>query len=216
MHKVFISYHHRLDQWYKNRLVEIGVQSRIFIDRSVDTGNISENLSDESIRRKIRDEYLRDSTVTILLAGLETKRRKHIDWEIYSSMIDGQINKKSGILVVSLPSTGNNNFFTVSHSGEKRFVYPEIETWMSISSRAEYERRYPYLPDRIIDNLLKFEAKISVVPWSKIENNPDVLRFLINAAFEDRKKCEYDLSRSMRRANSRRVPGSGTFFPIGI
>lgn len=202
MHKVFISYHHDRDQYYKNRFVEMGTQYEIFIDRSVDTGDISENLSDESIRRKIRDEYLRDSTVTVVLVGLETQRRKHIDWEIYSSMIDGQVNKKSGILVVSLPSTENNSSFTASHSGEKETVYPEIDSWVNINSRAEYERRYPYLPDRIIDNLLKPEAKVSVTLWSKIGTNPDVLRFLIDATFKDREKCEYDLSRSMRRANS--------------
>lgn len=201
MHKVFISYHHDRDQYYKNYLVRMGSEYEIFLDRSVDTGDISEDLSDESIRRKIRDEYLRDSTITIVLVGLETKRRKHIDWEIYSSMIDGQVNKRSGIFVVNLSPTGNA-LCTVSHSGEKETVYPEISSWENVNSRAEYERRYPYLSDRIIDNLLKPEAKVSVTSWSKIGNNPDVLRFLIDATFKDREKCEYDLSRSMRRANS--------------
>ena len=202
MHKVFISYHHDLDQDYKNYLVWMGAEYKIFLDRSVDTGDISEDLSDESIRTKIRDEYLRDSTVTIVLVGLETKRRKHIDWEIYSSMIDGQVNKKSGILVVSLPFTEDNSVIITSHSGEKEIVYPEIDTWVNIASRTEYQRLFPYMPDRIIDNLLKPEAKVSATSWSKIENNPDVLRFLIDATFKDREKCEYDLSRSMRRANS--------------
>ena len=101
MHKVFISYHHANDQYYKECLVNMGKYYEIFIDRSVDTGDISDNLTDQAIREKIRDEYLRDSTVTIVLVGLETKRRKHVDWEIYSSMIDGKINKKSGILVVN-------------------------------------------------------------------------------------------------------------------
>ena len=203
MHKVFISYHHDLDQSYKNYLVWMGSEYEIFIDRSVDTGDISDDLDDESIRRKIRDEYLRDSTVTIILVGLETKRRKHIDWEIYSSMIDGQVNKKSGILVVNLPLTGST-LGTVSHSNEKEIVYSRIDEWMNINSRAEYERRYPYLPDRIIDNLLKLEvkAKVSVTPWFRIKDNPEILRFLVNAAFEDRGKCEYDLSRTMRKANS--------------
>lgn len=201
MHKVFINYHHRLDQDYKNYLVHMGDKHGIFLDRSVDTGDISDDLSDESIRMKVRDEYLRDSTVTILLVGLETKRRKHVDWEIYSSMIDGQVNEKSGILVVNLPST-RNILCTASHSGEKEAVYTEIKNWVSIDSRAEYEHCYPYVPDRIIDNLLRHEAKISVTHWSKIENNPSALRFLIDAAFEDRGKCEYDLSRPMRRVNS--------------
>ena len=201
MHKAFISYHHANDQYYKECLVNMGKYYEIFIDRSVDTSDISDDFSDQAIREKIRDEYLRDSTVTIVLVGLETKRRKHVDWEIYSSMIDGKINKKSGVLVVNLPST-HCTYFEVSHTYEKEKVYPECTSWGSIDNRAEYERRYPHMPDRIIDNLLKAEAKVSVTNWSKIKDNPKILQFLIDAAFEDRAKCEYDLSRPMRRNNS--------------
>ena len=60
MHKVFISYHHRNDQAYKNTLIDIGQSFGVFIDKSVDTGEISETLSDQVIRKKIRDDYLRD------------------------------------------------------------------------------------------------------------------------------------------------------------
>ena len=200
MHKVFISYYHNSDQRYKNDLVQIGAQYEVFLDRSVDTGDISDDLSDEAIREKIRDEYLRDSTVTIVLVGQETKGRKHVDWEIYSSMIDGKVNKKSGILVVNLPSTGRTDYIA-AHDGEKEKVYPEIERWVFIDSEDEYKDRYPYMPDRIIDNLLKKEAKISITSWSKI-CDPDILRFLVNTTFEDRQSCEYNLSSPMRRANS--------------
>ena len=200
VHKIFISYHHANDQDYKEQLVKIGEKHEVFLDRSVDTDDISDDLNDEAIREKIRDEYLRDSTVTIVLVGLETKGRKHVDWELYSSMIDGKVNKKSGILVVNLPST-KSEYFTATHANEKNRVYPEWERWISIDSRTEYERRYPYVPDRIIDNLLKTDAKVSVTNWPKI-CDPDILKFLIDAAFQDRLSCNYDLSRRMRRANS--------------
>ena len=85
MHKVFVSYHHSNDQWYKEKLVEFGKQHSIFVDRSVDTGDIPEEWTDQQIRRKVRDGYLRDSTVTVVLVGRETRRRKHVDWEIHSS-----------------------------------------------------------------------------------------------------------------------------------
>ena len=201
MHKVFISYHHRLDQDFKGHLVSLGEQYKIFIDWAVDTGDISDYLSDEAIREKIRDEYLRDSTVTIVLVGLETKKRKHVDWEIYSSMFDGKVNKKSGILVVRLPSIGEG-FILTAHAGEKESVYSDIVNWSPIGSRTEYERDNPYLPARIIDNIMKPGAKVSVTNWDRIERNPDALRFLIDVAFADRDSCEYDLSRPMRRANS--------------
>ena len=198
MHKVFISHHHKNDQGYKEKLVKFGRQHSIFIDESVDTGDISDSLSDESIREKIRDEYLRDSTVTIVLVGAETKRRKHVDWEIYSSMYDGTVNKKSGILVVSLPET--SDFFTAAHDNEKAVIYPDVTSWVSVNTRTEYERRYPYMPDRIIDNLLEPKARVSVVSWDRL--NVTSLKFLVDAAFEDRIRCEYDLSQPMRRANS--------------
>ena len=204
IHKVFISYYHYEDQDYKDELVEMGEENRIFIDRSVDTDDISDHLPPQTIRQKIRDEYLRDSTVTIVLVGENTWRRKHVDWEIYSSMIDGKVNKKSGILVVNLPSAGAGDFCTATHQGETETVYPHIHisNWITINDRTEYEKRYPYMPPRIMDNLLTSEVFISVIPWSAIAGKPSVLRFLVNAAFQDRQSCEYDFSQSMRRRNS--------------
>lgn len=194
--KVFISYHHRNDQLYKQALLEHNNTHGIFIDASVDIGEIDDDLPGQSIRRIIRDEYLANSTVTLLLVGTETKYRKHIDWELYSSMIDGSVNRRSGILVINLP-TIDNTYFNAAHPGEKEFVHPECTSWMTIDTRTEYERRYPYMPERIIDNLLAPKAKISVVPWGKL--TPQRLRFLIEATFQAREECEYDMSREMRR-----------------
>ena len=199
MHRVFISYHHDNDQWYKNELVKFGKDNNIFEDWSVDTGDISDDLTDEQIRVKIRDEYLKESSVTIVLVGTETKHRKHVDWEIYSSMFDGKINKKSGIIVINLSSV-NCDYYTASHKGEKEYVFPENTKWCTITEREEFERRYPYMPDRIIDNLLKTGAHVSVIPWNKL--NADKLQYMIDRAYEDRANCDYDLSRPMRRRNS--------------
>ena len=133
MHKVFISYHHANDQRYKEHLVEMGHRHRIFIDKSVDTGDIDEDFPDERIREIIRDRYLRDSTVTIVLIGQDTAKWKHVDWEIYSSMFDGQVNKKSGLLVISLPGTSDS--WHVAHDGEKEQVYPDWQDWVRVDSR---------------------------------------------------------------------------------
>ncbi|MEE9911096.1 MAG: TIR domain-containing protein [Deltaproteobacteria bacterium] len=199
MHKVFISYHHANDQWYKEELIKFAEQNQIFNDQSVDTGDIDDDLDDETIRELIRDDYLKDTSVTILLVGTETKQRKHVDWELYSSMRDGRVNKKSGIIVITLPSTGCTSY-QVAHKGEKEIVYPTTSQWTTITERAEFEKRYPCLPNRIIDNLLAPKAKISVTNWDKI--NVERLTFLVNAAYDDRLSCEYDLSRKMRKANS--------------
>ncbi len=201
-HKVFISYHHTNDQFYKEELLRLNAQYGLFIDASVDTGDIDDNLDDDAIRTKIRDEYLRDSTVTLLLAGLETKKRKHVDWEVYSSMFNGMVNKQSGLLVVNLPSTGCTTFTAAHGDDEKKTVYPENTSWVTVTTRADYESRYPQVPDRIIDNLLRNNAKVSVTNWERVTSDIEKLRFLIDATFDDREHCEYDLSRPMRRATS--------------
>lgn len=202
-HKVFISYNHANDQAYKKLLIQWNAHNNhdIFIDGSVDTGDIDENLSDELIRKKIRDEYLEDSTVTILLVGTETRYRKHVDWEIYSSMFDGSVNKKSGVLVIQLPSTGCTTYTAAHGDEEKQTIYSDNKNWISVKTRTEYEARYPYLPQRIIDNLLKSDVKLSVTNWDRL-TSPDKLKLLIDLTYRDRAKCNYDLRRPMRRANS--------------
>ena len=117
-------------------------------------------------------------------------------------MIDGQVNKKSGIVVVQLPST-NPQHFTAAHGDiEKRQLYPEIGDWCSIDSRAEYEQRYPYLPDRILDQLLAKDAKVSVTQWSRLGANLENLALLIDCTYRDRASCEYDLSTPMKMRDS--------------
>lgn len=199
--KVFISYHHKNDQYYKNELVRLSNEYGVFIDYSVDTGEIDDSLDDQAIRQKIRDEYLKESSVTILLVGTETKKRKHIDWEIYSSMFDGQRNKKSGILVINLPSV-NCTYYSVGHGQvEKDKLYPEVSGWTTLD-RTGYEERYPYLPKRIIDNLVKGTAKISVANWNTLVGDISKLKTLIELTAADREKCDYDLSSPLRRSNS--------------
>lgn len=201
MHKAFISYHHANDQGYKEELLRLNA-NRIFIDGSVSTNDISDELSDQAIRQKIRDDYLRDTTVTILLVGTGTKGRKHIDWELYSSMLDGAVNKKSGILVINLPSTGSTTFTAAHGDTEKQSVYPDHREWISITSFAEYERRYPFIPPRILDNLVTGKSKISVTNWDRIVNNLGRLSLLIEATHQDRAVAAYDFSRPMRRNNA--------------
>jgi hypothetical protein len=114
-------------------------------------------------------------------------------------MYNGKVNKKSGLLVIHLPSTACT-CYTAAHDKEIEVVYPKISDWTNITERTVYDQRYPYLPDRIIDNLLISTVKISVTNWERI--NATTLPFLIDAAYNDRQTCEYDLSRPMRRANS--------------
>lgn len=198
-HRVFVSFHHANDQVYKDLLVKWAEENNVFIDGSIDIGEIPDDWNAEKIREYIRDEHLKDTTVTILLVGTETKKRKHVDWELYSSMYDGKKNKKSGILVVNLPYV-NCSYHTLCSKEEKESILPEEKNWITINDRSEYERRYPYIPDRIIDNLLKAGVNISVVNWNDLSVSK--MKILLDKAFESRTTNDYDLSSPMRMRNS--------------
>ena len=101
-HKVFVSYHHDSDQEYRKKFENLC--GNVIVSRSVDIGDIDPNLKTETIRQKIRDEYLRDSTVTVVLIGKQTWQRKHIDWEISSSIRQTKYSSRSGLLGVILPT----------------------------------------------------------------------------------------------------------------
>lgn len=197
MHRVFISYHHKNENYLKEELLRLNGKHNLFIDCSVSTGDIDENMAPQTIRQTIRRNYLSGSTVLVLLVGRETKHRKHVDWELYSSMYNGTNFGKSGVVVLHAPDSESAHF-TVPFDEVKKSMYRDVSGWTSVSDRQEYKRRYPNLPDRVIDNLLKSKSKISITNWSKIAEDPERLRLLINCAHNAREQCEYDMSRPMR------------------
>lgn len=104
LHKIFISFHSE-DIYYKEKFEQLfHVKFGVVISRSVNTGDIPSGLLTDTVRQKIRDEYLRDSSVTIVLIGANTWQRKHVDWEISSSLRDTPYNSRSGLLGILLPT----------------------------------------------------------------------------------------------------------------
>ncbi len=104
-HRVFVSYYHAEDQDYRERFELLFSDIHdIMVSESVEIGDIDPNLKTETIRQKIRDEYLRDSTVTVVLVGAHTWQRKFVDWEIGSSIRQTQYNSRSGLLGILLPT----------------------------------------------------------------------------------------------------------------
>lgn len=111
-HKVFVSFHHVLPevdpycgQKYKERFEKLfsGYNDTI-ISKSVQDGDIKEGILTETTRQKIRDKYIADATVTVVLIGPETWKRKHVDWEISSSIRDTKNNSRCGLIGILLPT----------------------------------------------------------------------------------------------------------------
>lgn len=105
-HKVFISYHHD-DQSVVNDFVQtFDRERRVFIGRVVG-GPMATEIEINSERtdyvmQRIRALYLSDSTVTIVILGDNTWGRKYVDWEIATTLRQGQ-TIPSGLLGIAIP-----------------------------------------------------------------------------------------------------------------
>jgi len=104
-HKVFVSFHHALDENYKWTFeLRFGNAFGAIVPGSVSDGDIDPHLPTDTIPQKIRDNHLRDTSVTVVLIGAETWQRKHIDWEIGSSIRHTEYNPRSGLVGILLPT----------------------------------------------------------------------------------------------------------------
>jgi hypothetical protein len=106
-HKVFVSYH-AVDAVEVVNFIE--KYDDVFIARAIgmeeDGSDIIDSTNVDYIRRVIREKYLKDSTVTMVLVGACTWARKFVDWEVYSSLRSNPT--PNGLLAVQLPSTAQS------------------------------------------------------------------------------------------------------------
>lgn len=201
MRKVFISYRHNTHKKYKDEIVQINKYHNLFIDMSINSGDIPDHLEDETIRKIIRDKKLKDSTVTLFLHGEGTNNRKFIDWELAGSMIDYNNANRSAIIIIDLEdkywlSARNTEINDVTDNINFISITPEQK-----ESRKFWKDKLPYAPERIIDNLIKYNVCINVMGWSTFMNNPYKLKLLIEKVARDREKNEYDTSRLLKKRN---------------
>lgn len=107
-HKCFLSYHRDdIDE------VEAFIDNfgEVFIPRVLgvtDEDDFIDSADTDYVMDCIREKYLTDSTVTIVLLGKCTWARRYVDWEVYSTLRDDKSNRRSGLMAVTLPSVAND------------------------------------------------------------------------------------------------------------
>lgn len=174
-HKVFISFHHgdkttdpKCGQYWKERFEALFHDYyETIISKSVQDGDIKDGILTETTRQKIRDEFIADATVTVVLIGPETWKRKHVDWEISSSIRDTKNNPRCGLIGILLPTYPNYNAIKNTYNGNT-------------------------IPPRLKKNIDCGFATIHV--WNE---NPTIVQGWIHAAFEKRDKATPDNSYPM-------------------
>lgn len=199
--RVFISFYHK-DKKYRDKLINLNefYKEKIFTDKSVGEDDISDDLTDEQIRVKIRDEYLQDSTVTVVLVGRCTRHRKHIDWEIGSSVIDGINNKRSGIIVIYLPETGETDIVVPSEKIMKEIDKIRFVNW-SYFDKSKIFTTHPLLPERIQRNIKNNNVNIPILMWNDIIKNPKILYEAIEYSISTKDSQRWDTSIPFRKNN---------------
>jgi len=141
--------------------------SGVFISKSVQLGDMSPLISTDTVRAKIRDEYLRDSTVTVVLVGTETWQRKHVDWEISSSIRSTKLSPRSGLLGIILPThpsfaqpTYDPGIVPPRLVDNQRCGFAHVYHWTSDASavrgyiQAAFDRRFLVQPDNSYPHFL--------------------------------------------------------------
>ncbi len=107
--KVFISFHqedlHEVDQF----IDRWATKGQVFIPKVLGVRNNNEliqSTNPQYVMSQIRQKYLGDSTVTIVLLGTCTHSRRYVDWELKTSLRQGDYTP-NGVIGVILPSVGN-------------------------------------------------------------------------------------------------------------
>ena len=155
-HRVFISFHHDDQRWKEKFVAQIGPN---IIDESVGDGDIDDaRSSTEAIRQRIRERFICDATVTVVLVGPCTWQRKHVDWEIGASLRHTSWNPRCGLVGITLP---NHDDF----------------------GRGKYRVRL--MPPRLADNCDGVDPYARVYDWPRTDFAGIVKRW-VHRAFERR------------------------------
>jgi len=103
--KVFLSHYHGHRNWTDVFLRDFG---DVFIRRSVgalaEDNDLINSTNPEYVMRRIRAEYIGDSTVTIVLVGPCTHSRRYIDWEIKGSLKRAADGLANGLMAIQCSS----------------------------------------------------------------------------------------------------------------
>lgn len=116
-HKCFISFK-KEDADYRQAVIDL-LGKKNYIDKSLD--RVIESEDGDYVMQVIREDYLRDSTVTIFLIGTHSSENEGVDiWgrdknyfikrELQASLFNGKGNTRNGILGIVLPNMYDSIF----------------------------------------------------------------------------------------------------------
>ena len=140
-HKTFISYHRDDQEEVDDFIAAFDHERDVFIARAVGSDQTMDELiesdNDEYVMRRIREEHIRDSTVTLVFIGENTWSRKFVDWELAASLHQGpKAGLPNGVLAILSPKLSKaivpDRFADNWETGyAKYFAYPKNRTQLA-------------------------------------------------------------------------------------
>ena len=140
-HKTFISYYQEDQEEVDEFIKTFDHEREVFIARAVGSDQTMDELidsdDDEYVMRRLREEYVRDSTVTLVFIGKDTWSRKFVDWEIAASLHQGpNAGLPNGMLAVLSPQLTEtmlpDRFIDNWEAGYANFyAYPKDKTQLT-------------------------------------------------------------------------------------
>jgi len=158
--KVFVSYHHDDQDEVVDFCSIFDDERDVCITRALGLGmeqDVIDSTNTDYVMQRIRDIYLKDATVTIVMIGKCTWARRYVDWEIQASLRHGDVVTPNGLIGIVLPSAGKKPIpperLSKNLKGEKSnegyarwYWYPErkdqLANWLEDAFDARTNRAY--------------------------------------------------------------------------
>lgn len=110
--KVFIS-HYKGDRKEVDEFIQkFAIENKVFIPYVLganENDDFINSTNTDYVMSQIRRKYLLDTTVTIVLIGSCTHSRRYVDWELKSSLRQGEYIP-NGVMGIILPSQGSSAY----------------------------------------------------------------------------------------------------------
>lgn len=174
-HKCFISFKTE-DEKYKKEIQNWSEDNKVdMIDKSLNTPIDSDD--EDYIMRKIRQDYLSDSTVTIVLIGkhssedLREDEQKFIKRELQASLYNGEGNTRSGILGVVLPAM----YSEIYKDSYVCKTCHKSHRWIALNDSTvikEFWKNY-FLDDKDECHYTEEDRYCVLVKWEDFKKNPN-------------------------------------------
>lgn len=134
--KVFIS-HYKGDHTEVDKF--INDFSHVFIPKVLGANNnddFIQSTDTDYVMSQIREKYLQDSTVTIVLISSCTHSRRYVDWEIKSSLRQGSFTP-NGLIGILLPGQGTSGHLPPRFKDNWNRTDPSYATYRACPSSGD-------------------------------------------------------------------------------